>query len=174
MKQTKTVWKSVVGHEGLYEVSIHGEIRNSRTNKVLKPILTPRGYYRISLYKNGGKIFFVHRLVAIAFINNNLNKKEVNHINGNKIDNTVNNLEWCTRQENAIHSWENGLQKISQKNRISASINLTKLKSKMVIDLYNGIFYDSLKIACIHTNNKYNATYFNTVNNTRKQRFKFI
>jgi hypothetical protein len=174
MKDNNTVWKPVVGYEGLYEVSQNGDIRNSRKNKILKPILTPRGYYRISLYKGGGKIFFVHRLVAMAFIDNTLNKKEVNHINGNKIDNNVNNLEWCTRKENSKHSWDSGLQKITLLHRQTASKLLTALKSKPVIDLQTGIYYDSLKNACNATNCKYGSSHYRLTHNSKNQRFKYI
>jgi hypothetical protein len=173
--KNNTEWKPVVGYEGLYEVSNKGEIKSVRKQRLMKPILSKRGYLRIELNKSGiGRIYSVHRLVAIAFIDNPLCKKEVNHINGIKHDNNTNNLEWCTRQENARHSWDNKLQVVTDLHRKTASLNLTKINSKQVIDLFTGIFYDSLKIACALTNSKYSANYYNTINKTKKQRFKYI
>jgi len=70
------------------------------------------GYKNVSiLTKNKQYTKYIHRLVAIAFIPNTYNKLEVNHIDGNTMNNDVSNLEWCTRTENANHSWKNGLQK---------------------------------------------------------------
>ena len=98
-------WKPVVGYEGLYEVSNTGKIKNSNSNKILKPA-TVSGYYRVVLCKSSGlakpehRNLLVHRLVASAFINNPDNKEQVDHINGNRLDNRVSNLRWTTCKEN--------------------------------------------------------------------------
>ena len=110
------IWKDVKGYEGLYQASINGKIksinhiRKNGTNeyvqkgKILKFNLNSNGYYRVRLSKNGiAKTYRVNRLIALTFIENPLNKKTVNHINGNKLDNRVENLEWATEREQAIH-----------------------------------------------------------------------
>ena len=107
-------WKDIKGYEGLYQVSNIGRVRSlgNRSNHKGIKYLTPKEerYKRVKLYKNSkGKMFMVHRLVAEAFIPNHFNKKEVNHIDGNKYNNKVVNLEWVTREENHIHKCVNGL-----------------------------------------------------------------
>jgi hypothetical protein len=125
--QDGQVWKPVKDYELLYEVSSLGHVRSlSRTvtcrynktrihkGKLLKPIYV-KGYGKINLFKNNIiKQFSIHRLVANAFIPNPKNKPQVNHINGNKADNRVKNLEWCTSSENELHSY-NVLGKIGGK-----------------------------------------------------------
>ncbi len=85
-------------------------------SKIIKPHLTKNGYHRLGLRVNMCKYnFSVHRLVALAFIPNIENKEQVNHINGIKTDNRVENLEWCSNYENYIHSVKNGKQNNSHK-----------------------------------------------------------
>jgi hypothetical protein len=120
------VWKPVKNYEELYEVSDMGRVRSKprtfeRNHPILKnvkqvvtykPVLikfhiTNKGYCRLGLYKDGVKNNHqVHRLVADAFLTNEQNKEQVNHINGIKCDNRVINLEWCTNLENRKHSYE--------------------------------------------------------------------
>lgn len=105
------VWKNIPNYEKLYQASNLGRIRNKKTKNILKGVDT-KGYLRITIsYKNERKIISKHRLIAMTFIPNPNNYPEVNHIDGNKHNNRVDNLEWCTRQQNAIHSIINGLQK---------------------------------------------------------------
>lgn len=105
------VWKPIKGYEGLYEVSNMGRVKSLRwpSPKILSPE-KPGGYCRIQLYKNKKKIrMLVHRLVASAFIPNPYNKPEVNHIDGDKENNKVDNLEWVTGKENTNHAMKMGL-----------------------------------------------------------------
>jgi hypothetical protein len=100
------VWKKIEGFEN-YEVSNYGNVKSLKYNKIrLLKQENVKGYLRVSLSKeNKVKRFQVHRLVALSFIKNIENKPCVNHINGIKTDNTVENLEWVTYSENEKHSF---------------------------------------------------------------------
>ena len=109
------IWKDITGFENLYQVSNLGNVRrikyfdnsNKATKKVpflLKKRIDKDGYYKVTLInKNIRKNVFCHRLVAIEFIDNPLNKKQVNHKDGIKNNNDINNLEWVSQSENRIH-----------------------------------------------------------------------
>ena len=131
-------WKEIKGFKNCYEVSNLGNVRSidrcvkhyrgglrkyKGSGKSLR--YDKNGYTRCNLNKDGKRFDFrVHRLVADAFLDNKLNKKEVNHINGIKDDNNVNNLEWCTSSENRLHATKNRLIK-------------TKLTDKQALEIYN-------------------------------------
>jgi hypothetical protein len=110
------IWKDVKDFEGLYQVSNLGNVKRLVSKRVLAERLIGStidryGYVKRVLCKDGKMYFFTeHRLVANAFIPNDFNKPAVNHINGIKTDNIVENLEWCTNKENTQHSIEIGLQ----------------------------------------------------------------
>lgn len=93
-----------------YIVNENGEIYNFKTYKKIKRTESKEGYYVVGLYNsNGPKIFYVHRLVAQAFLINRWNKPFVCHKNGNKLDNRVENLYWGTRKENARDAKRDGV-----------------------------------------------------------------
>ena len=100
-------WRPVVGWEGLYEVSNTGYVRNSKTGKILKPLLSTQGYHQVDLkiVRHGAivkrKMAPIHKLVAVAFIPNTDNKPAIDHINTVKTDNCVDNLRWVTPYENS-------------------------------------------------------------------------
>lgn len=123
MNQEK--WKPVAGFSGFYEVSDHGRIRSrervSATGRRLKSktvALVLNGndsYLRVNLRDHQGThtVKLVHRIVAETFIDNPSHKPEVNHKDGNKRNNHVTNLEWCTPSENQQHALKNGLRKLN-------------------------------------------------------------
>ena len=112
------IWKDIKGYEGIYQVSNQGNIKNIKTNRILRPGRDKGNYFIISLTKNAKhKTHYIHRLVAIAFIDNINNLKQINHIDGNKENNCVNNLEWITCSNNLKHAYKKGLKGISEKQK---------------------------------------------------------
>lgn len=100
-KDTEEQWREISGLEGEYAVSSKGRIKNLKTDRILAGKYNWNGYRRISLK---GKYYSVHRLVALAFIPNPYNLPQVNHIDEDKTNNDVSNLEWCSASENIRHS----------------------------------------------------------------------
>lgn len=114
----------------LYTIDEFGKVKNTKTNKYLKGAINSKGYLRVELHLNKKiKKFFVHRLVAEYFVENPLNKEQVNHIDGNKLNNNMNNLEWVTNQENRNHAIKNNLTK----NLCGEEAPWSKLTKKDVI-----------------------------------------
>ncbi|MFL2104164.1 NUMOD4 motif-containing HNH endonuclease [Mycobacteroides abscessus] len=110
------VWRPVEGYKA-YEVSSFGRVRSKgfimnngafRKGIILKPYPDPKGYLKVDIHRNIKK---VHRLVAQAFIENSMNKPQVNHKDGDKSNNHIDNLEWMTNSENTQHAWDTGLRK---------------------------------------------------------------
>lgn len=95
-----------------YSIDENGIVKNIFTGRIIKPHTDKKGYKRIGLkVGNSRKKFYVHRLVANTFISNPQNKATVNHKNGIKSDNNVNNLEWMTIEDNIKHAYDNGYYK---------------------------------------------------------------
>lgn len=102
MLENSEIWKDVKGYEGLYQVSNLGRIWNVKTQRILKPIDTGRGYFRVHLTAKNGKRKqeLIHRLAAIAFIPNPFGLPQVNHKDENPANNCIDNLEWCDSKYN--------------------------------------------------------------------------
>ncbi len=131
----KETWKPVVGYEETYLVSNLGNVKSvgnfimpnggNRPIRELKKGVHRCGYLIVRLYKNGKqKQHYIHRLVAMAFIENPFDKEQVNHIDGDKTNNAVDNLEWVSREENINHAYETELNE--QSNRIVLIDKATK------------------------------------------------
>lgn len=131
----KEEWKDVVGYKGIYKVSNTGKIINSN-GKIIKQFKDHKGYLITQLSNNKKKkTVRVHRIVAYAFIPNPENKPQINHINCNKEDNRIENLEWCTNEENKAHAKLNGLCKSSPKggkNKRSKKVIQYDLKGRFI------------------------------------------
>ena len=127
MSENKDMWKDIEGYERYYKVSDTGKIRSLERyvpsknqsitfdlfikGRILKLYTNKNGYVYINLRRDSKtKHARLHRLVAKAFIPNPQNKLEVNHINGIKTDNRIENLEWCTHEENTLHAIKTGLR----------------------------------------------------------------
>lgn len=120
-QQLELTEKDVKGFEGRYKVSTDGQVTSYSRNKPLKGKVTTHGYLEVALSNQTEGIRnvtykTVHRLIAESFIDNPDNLPQVNHKDGNKLNNNVDNLEWCTAKENIRHAWDIGLSSPSRPN----------------------------------------------------------
>jgi len=143
------IFKDIKGYEGLYQVSNLGNVRSyykDKEGKILSAGLKPEGYKYVNLHSDKNKNFYIHRLVALAFIPNPQNKTQVNHINGIKNDNRLDNLEWATSSENRLHAYKIGLQKGQSINQKKGADNP---RSRPVVKLnINGEFIQNYAGVC--------------------------
>jgi len=166
------IWKDIKGYEGIYKISNYGNVKSlnfNRTNKekLLKNRIVNEGYVQVVLYKNSKrKAYYVHCLVANHFIENPNNLPEVNHKDGNKQNNNVDNLEWVTSKENSIHEIKNNLKVIQHRinNPMSKKIIQKNTKHEIIKiwDSMNDIKRDlGLNISNIHKccNNQIKTAY---------------
>lgn len=115
-EKLKEIWKDIPNYEGLYQISNLGNIMSIRRKRLIKSDKRKDGYIQVHLTKNKKmKNFLLHRLVAITFIENSNNYEFINHIDGNKENNSLNNLEWCDRSYNILHAYDNELIKKRKK-----------------------------------------------------------
>ena len=133
-------WKPAKGFESYYEVSSLGNVRNSR--KVMKTYTNNRGYICIDFTVNKKRTkHLVHRLVLLAFTSNASNLPEVNHIDEDKSNNALTNLEWCTRSHNKQHSMKTGTY-----NKIyTAKNSLGKKHKPNTASKYHNVSYDKAR-----------------------------
>lgn len=176
------IWRNIAGYEGLYQVSNLGRVKSLPRMKINKLIgkhfvkekimklhLSSSGYLSVGLTKNGKQVGYrVHRLVAQAFIPNLNNKEEVNHINGVKVDNRVENLEWCTSSENTIHAMRTGLITIRRGGNDARAISVNQYnlngnfikKWNCIKEIKRELGYDTKAIiSCCKHKKHYNTAY---------------
>ena len=138
--------KPVTDYEEAYRITDDGKVISNKLGQALKPSESNAGYLQVSLWKNNrGKAAHIHRLVALHYLSPVEGKTFVNHKDGNKHNNHVNNLEWVTKSENAIHAIETGLvirpRKLSEEETLVVlkdfldGSTLTELVSKLPIKL---------------------------------------
>ena len=145
------------GEKSRYVVDIMGNVYNIKKKNCHKmtPIFSSGGYYRVYLsHKNKkSKLYSVHRIVALAFIENIDNKPDVNHKDGNKSHNYASNLEWVTKSENVLHAYRNNLN--SNKGEINPK---AKLSEKDVEEIWNIINSSKNNISFTDIGKKYNVS----------------
>lgn len=121
-------WRNIRGYNGDYKVNSSGEIFSTKTMVTLSPYLGKDGYMRAVLYKNKRRtVRYVHRVVAEAFLKKKKGFSEVNHKNGNKADNSVDNLEWTTRSQNIKHAIYSLKRKIGRRPQAIRCVETNEL-----------------------------------------------
>ena len=147
MQNYKEIWKDIPNYEGMYQVSNLGRVRTfKRGKKIIMRLSEDKGYFRLGL-RNGvkQKRMFVHRLVALSFLGQS--DLQVNHKNGIKTDNRLENLEYCTASQNRRHAFDTGLQNPVKGEDHYAS----KLTEDQVIEIkYGHKGKTQREIACIY------------------------
>jgi hypothetical protein len=170
------IWKDIPEYEGLYQISNLGNVKSQHSNrmngqrpgKLLKITLMKNGYMSLELrMSDTNKRHLVHRLIAEVFIPNPDNRPVVNHINGIKNDNRIENLEWCTQSENIRHAIDTGLRGTSfgpakgtkpwntgkllskeHKDKLrEVKLGKPSLKKRKVIDTSTGVIYNGIQEA---------------------------
>ena len=168
------IWKDISGYDGKYQVSNFGNVRSFskwKNGELLRPGISKTGYYFVNLVRFGREkidCHRVHRLVAKSFLENPNDLPEVNHIDGNKLNNRVENLEWCSRERNIQHAYGSGLIPIRTGKRNSLSkVVIQKTKSgdfvkewDSVADINRTLGYSINSIVCCcNKKPKYNTAY---------------
>ena len=144
------IWKDVKNYEGVYQISNLGRAKRfykNKPEKILKPVKGHLGYMSYSFCINSKtKIYRIHRLVAIHYIDNPNNYPEVNHIDGNKENYSIENLEWCTRSQNMKHGHSLGLIFIEKANSATRIITNEKL---IIIKKMRELGFTLKEISCV-------------------------
>jgi len=146
-QQKEEIWKPIKGFEDRYQISNYGNVESLtrevteyrrtyiRKGKILNKYYDKEGYYKVKLYK-GDATFRnapVHRLIAETFLDNSNNYKEVNHKDGNPNNNYIDNLEWCSKNQNVKHAYDTGLKKLE--NYTGEGNACSKLTKEQVISI---------------------------------------
>ena len=129
IQENPEIWKTIEDFPD-YEISDRGRVRNKKTNSIMIPGISKQGYLHVGLRKNGvRKNVYIHRLVASSFLGKN-DDLVVNHKDGNKSNNSLENLEWCTDSENIKHAYITGLKKPSENHPLKKSIQIIETGEK--------------------------------------------
>ena len=125
------IWKDIKNYEGIYQISNFGRVKNIKKQKILKPLITNK-YCKVVLCKNGiVSNQLIHRLVAIHFLPNLHNFKEVNHKDENPLNNCLSNLEWCDRKYNINYGTANLRRSLKEKG-IKKIVDYKKRQKKVL------------------------------------------
>ena len=182
-------WKDIPGYEGLYQVSDYGQVKslervvwNGKGNrvlkeKILKPCLSTNGYHQVNLWKDGKmKTFFVHRLVALAFLDGD-HSSTVNHIDECKTNNHVSNLEYLTRVDN-IRAWNKNNPERKAEIVRKANGAAQETLGQKVFDTQTGKIFPSIIAASRYMHEKEGAkgprVWSNKIRNGQQDRFKIL
>ena len=167
-------WQTILERPG-YSVNDQGDVINNFTEKQLKPTRYSNGYLFVTLCdETGHHKESIHRLVAKTFIDNPGGYKYVNHIDGDKTNNKVENLEWCTQSENMKHAYRTGLQKpISSQIKYSLS-RAAEAKKRSVRNIETGVSYASVT-ECAQAEGLTHSAVSRHVNGRNKKcRFEYV
>lgn len=170
--EIKEIWKDIPNYEGLFQVSNKGRVKSVKRKCLIRTVpekirtlsLDKYGYYHLALSKNNKrKNFFVHRLVAMAFLSNPNNYKTVNHIDGNKKNCFLENLEWASISQNTKHAYKIGVKKPSG-GAVKYKPVAQYKKDGTLVAIYKSIKEAFVKTkinnisACLNKNNKYKTS----------------
>lgn len=178
------IWKDVIGYEGLYAVSNLGRIKSYdkivktkkldyiRKGKILEQHAFCNGYLKTKLYNGSGKFWNtpVHRLVATVFIENPNNYPIINHIDGDKTNNHIDNLEWCTQSHNNRHAYRTGLKRLE--NYTGEGNPTSKLTTEQVLSIRRE--YSAGTTSINKLAKKYNTVAGNIYFILKRQTWKYV
>jgi len=150
---SEEIWKDVIDYEGIYQVSNMGRVKslsrkrliNKKMNsyhilpeKIMVIKSDKNGYCHLTLCKNNKrKTYWLHRIVLKNFVNNLNNLPQINHINGNKSDNRVENLEWCTSKHNYHESVRIGIRNVKPRKPYKNSKKLAQIKDNQIVKIFD-------------------------------------
>lgn len=181
------IWKDIVGYENIYMISNFGRVwAYQRVIELPKQPWTTGGTFLAERNHNGYRICYlynnckrekkrIHRLVAEAFIPNKNSLPVVNHIDGNKSNNKVDNLEWATRSENMQHAFDTGLikRKTTLQIKTPDKYGWVSGNKRLILDTQTGIFYEGYKEAMV-AKSVTKATLYNCLANISKNTIGLI